>query len=136
MRPFVLRLSAPAMKATNSARLDRIAIVLSALCLVHCIALPLALVVGGVFGGWLGDTETQVHWLLLALALPVSAIALYRGYRRHKQALTPWLGGVGLVLMFFGVSHLLGPTLEVVLTVIGVLLVLAAHIRNALQHQH
>lgn len=137
--PFYLRISDDLhhywiMK--ESVRLDRLAIFLSGLCLLHCLALPIALIVGGVFGGWLNDTETSMHWILLALALTVSVIALYRGYQRHRNALTPWLGGIGLTLMFVGVAHILSADLEVIFTVVGVLLVLVAHARNALGHTH
>ena len=110
--------------------LDRAAIFLSGLCLLHCIAVPLALVLGPLLGGWLQNTETQVHWVLLALALPISAIALQRGFRRHHSWLTIILGYTGLLLMFIGVSHWLGEAWEIALTVTGVSLLLMAHVRN------
>ena len=78
-----------------------------------------------------------MHWLLLALALPISAIALARGYSRHHSILTLLLGGMGLALMFIGVSHVIGETWEIALTVTGVSSLLVAHIRNLLgAHQH
>ena len=114
--------------------LDRIAILLSGLCLLHCLALPFAALFGSVFGGWLLDTETGVHWLLFALALPVSLWALIRGYRAHSGGFNLALGIAGLLAMFLGVSHWLGEQYEVMLTVVGVIAVIIAHVRNALAH--
>ncbi|NKC00591.1 MAG: MerC family mercury resistance protein [Pseudomonadales bacterium] len=112
--------------------LDRWAIVLSGICLLHCLALPFAVLLGPVLGQWLLDTETNVHWLLLALALPISFWALRRGYKSHRSLVTLTSGSIGLLLMFLGVSHLAGELLEVPFTVVGVVAVMFAHIRNTI----
>lgn len=118
--------------AVPSATLDRVAIMLSGVCLVHCLAVPFALLLGPFLGGWLAETETTMHWVLLALAAPVSLAALTRGSRTNLG-----IGIAGLGLMFVGVSHLAGVVLEVALTTIGVLLLIVAHARNLLgQHRH
>ncbi len=114
--------------------LDRSAIALSGLCLLHCLALPFALLLGPLLGTWLSESETQVHWVLFGLAIPISSVALWRGFRRHHNLLTVLLGAGGLLLMFLGVSHLLGESIEIELTVIGVSAVLIAHLRNMLGH--
>jgi hypothetical protein len=111
----------------KESQLDRVAIILSGLCLVHCLALPVALVLGSVFSDWLVATETNAHWILLGLAAPTSIWALGRGFRAHRSHLT-----LGLV----GVSHIAGESWEIALTVIGVTAVLIAHIRNALARKH
>ena len=116
--------------------MDRFAIILSGLCLLHCLAVPFSILLGPVLAGWLDETETSVHWLLLALALPVSVYALLRGYRSHRSILTLCLGGVGLGLMLLGVLHLFGEEYEILLTAVGVIALLAAHIRNLLNHEH
>lgn len=137
MRPFAKRKIMAPIKSGNTDRLDRVAIALSGLCLLHCLAIPVALVAGPLLGQWLIDSETEVHWLLLAMAFPLSVVALFRGYRRHHDRLTLLLGSTGLALMFIGVSHLLGDAWEVLLTVVGVSALLFAHVRNMLGiHQH
>ncbi len=113
------------------------AIFLSSLCLLHCLAIPFALLLGPVLSPWLTSTETQVHWGLLALAAPISVFALGNGFRRHRSHLTLWLGLVGLGFMLLAVTHLLGEQWEIALTVVGVIMVLIAHIRNTLAgHDH
>ena len=117
--------------------LDRAAIFLSSLCLLHCMVVPVALLLGPLLGGWLQNTETQVHWVLLALALPISAVALQRGFRRHHSRATLALGYTGLLLMLVAVMHWLGEAWEVALTVAGVSMLLVAHVRNMLgSHIH
>ncbi len=110
--------------------LDRAAVFLSGLCLLHCLAVPFALLLGSFLGEWLINSETRVHWLLLGLALPISAVALWRGYLRHHSALTVALGCGGLLLMLLGVAHLFGESWEIPLTLVGVTALLFAHIRN------
>ena len=62
-------------------RLDRWAIWLSGACLVHCLAISVAILLLPTLAGILVESETQVHWLFLAGAIPISAIALGSGYR-------------------------------------------------------
>ena len=81
--------------------------------------------------------ETQVHWVLLALAIPLSVFALWLGYKKHHTTSILYIGSAGLVLMFVGVSHILADELEIVLTALGVCLILVAHIRNLIKnHRH
>lgn len=137
MRPLAKRNAMNPFKSSTNTGLDRIAVFLSSLCLLHCLALPFALLLGPLLGDWLQSSETQVHWLLLALALPVSAIALWRGFLKHHSQLTLGLGSIGLLLMFVGVSHLIGEQWEVILTVTGVSALLVAHVRNMMgKHSH
>ena len=104
---------------------------------MHCLALPVALIVAPLLAHWLHESETMAHWILLGSALPISALALWRGYRKHHDWLTIALGSIGLLLMLLGVSHLHEWLHETALTVTGVLLLLWSHLRNLTrQHKH
>ncbi len=116
--------------ARNLARADRWAIGLSALCLVHCLSIPVALLLFPVVAHNLIDHQSWVHWALLALALPLSAYALLTGYRRHRYRPVLILGGIGISLMFIGVGHLAGLQWELPLTVAGAALLAYAHVEN------
>lgn len=115
--------------------LDRWAIVVSGLCVIHCLAIPLTLVLMPAFSTGLAEDQTLTHWLLLALALPISVMALWSGHRQHPSKLTLALGTSGLILLTLGVSHWLGEASEIPLTVAGGLGLIAAHWRN-LRHKH
>jgi hypothetical protein len=112
--------------------LDRCGVTLSCICLVHCVALPLviallpAIATASPRDGW-------VHPVMIGFALPISGLALYRGYRTHRQ-LTPLLSGcAGLVLLGVGIMGQ-GMILEPIATVGGGLLIAAAHLTNWRRH--
>ncbi|MEM7098733.1 MAG: MerC domain-containing protein [Pseudomonadota bacterium] len=123
-------------------RLDRIAIFLSGLCFLHCLALPLAFLLTPLLSDWLHESETVLHWILFGAALPISAIALGRGYMGHKDRAghkdrwTIILGSIGLLLMLIGVSHITSLAGETTLTLSGVMLLMWAHIRNMTRHHN
>ncbi len=110
--------------------MDRFAITLSGLCLLHCLLIPVVLAMAPAFSSLVLGTETTVHWVFLGMAVPTSVWALWRGYGRcqHLRALV--LGIAGLLVMFLGVSHLFDPRLEVPLTLVGVTMVVVAHVLN------
>ena len=107
--------------------LDRAGVLLSGLCLVHCLA-GLGLVgVLGLGGGVL--LAPQWHEAGLALALVIGALGLGLGFVRHRDGVTLALGmaGLGLMALALAVGH---GAREAILTIAGVSLVASAHIRN------
>lgn len=113
--------------------LDRMGMSLSVLCLIHCLAFPFFILFVPSMD-WLFTNETLVHWILLGLALPVSLVAFGHGLRYHGDWLTLILGGLGLLLLIVGVSHLLGHESEFYLTVPGAFILFVAHVRNWRHH--
>ena len=112
-------------------RLDALGLAISGVCLVHCIALPLAAIVVPAFTLGLDELSDHVfHWLLLGLALPISSLALWRGAVRCGDRRWFWLGSSGLVVMALGVLHVFGARSEVPLTSVGVILLAVAHLKN------
>jgi len=115
---------------------DKVAIGLSLLCLVHCLALPLAVLLAPTLEAALLGTESHVHWVLLGLALPTSCYALWHGYRHHGRRAVPVMGFLGLAVMLLGVSHLTARSLEAPITTVGVVVLLVAHVINLRHHAH
>jgi len=118
--------------ANNQGRLDAIAVVLSGVCMLHCLALPLLLTISPILNVTL-LSETVFHVLLLAFILPTSVIALTIGCRSHKDKITLVLGALGLSILtitaFFG-HQLVGLTGERILSSFGGLILASAHIQN------
>lgn len=112
--------------------MDTAAVVLSGVCMLHCLALPIALTILPIVNVTLLD-ESTFHLIMMTVILPVSVIALSIGCRQHKDRLTLVLGSVGLVILtltaIFG-HDLLGLTGERIVTSIGGLILAAAHIQN------
>ena len=108
-------------------RLDRVGVLLSGLCAVHCLlGLLLVSVLG--FGGEL-FLAPEIHRVGLALAVVVGTVTIGLGVRRHGQLGPLLIGAFGIALMSAALLAGHGAA-EVVLTIAGVALVAAAHIRN------
>lgn len=118
------------MNGDGHAKFDQLGLLLSASCLLHCLALPIAVLTAPSLAMWLGETETAVHWALFVVAAVVSGVALYSGYRRHGIVLVLAVGGVGLLVMAVAAAHLFGGSLEAALTLIGASIVALAHVVN------
>lgn len=114
---------------------------LSALCLVHCLALPLLLAVLPVLLGSFVSGEAFHRWMLLAV-VPTSAWALIGGVGRHGVRAPLMIAAVGIALLtlaaFGGSWFGLPESGDTGLTVVGGLLLAAAHSWNvaALHHGH
>lgn len=114
------------------ARLDRIGVLLSGLCLIHCVAGLFLVGMLGFGGGVLLNPD--IHRWGLAFALAIGAATIGMGALRHGRFVPLAVGGTGLGLMAGAVAVGHGNA-EVVLTVCGVVLVAAAHVIN-MRHAH
>jgi hypothetical protein len=112
-----------------SSRLDRIAVTLSGLCVVHCFATAVLLGLLSAAGGFLG--KPIIHEVGLSLAMILGAIALGRGIREHGFVLPSLVGATGLGIMAAALTmHESG--LEPVYTVIGVSILALGHRLNVM----
>ena len=109
------------------ARLDRIGIVLSGLCAVHCLAGVVLVTVMGLGGGILLDPS--IHRIGLAIALVVGGATIGISALKHGRILPLALGTAGLTLMALALwtGH---SAYEAALTICGVALVALAHVLN------
>ncbi len=108
-------------------RLDRVGVLLSGLCALHCIA-GLLLVAGLGLGGELLFAP-EIHRVGLALAIVVGGITLVLGVVRHGDPRPLQIGaaGLGLMIVALVVGH---GSAEAFLTIGGVTLLAWAHLRN------
>lgn len=87
-----------------SRHFDRIAIALSAICIVHCLAIPLVVAVLPLAALGLGGGH--FHGLMLWLVVPVSVLGFALGYRVHRRPDIVAIG-VGAVALL-GVAGIYG----------------------------
>ena len=112
--------------------LDRSAIGLSFLCVLHCLAVPLTLILMPSLAA-LPIADERVHLLLVLLVLPTSTVALTLGCRQHglKHILAWGLTGIAILVLAAGLGEeFLGEYGEKMLTVVGSVLVAVGHILN------
>lgn len=113
-------------------RLDRVGILLSGLCALHCLA-SIVLVAGLGLGGQF-FLAPEIHRFGLLFAVLIAAIAIGWGALRHRMAAPFVIAMTGLTFMGGALAVPHGYK-EAVLTIIGVALVSLGHILN-LRHAH
>lgn len=120
-------------KSIATSRLDRIAMGLSGLCLVHCVATAVLLGLLASAGSLLG--KPIIHEVGLVLAMLIGAIALGRGVREHGFILPAAVGVTGLCVMGYALTlHESG--LEPIFTMTGVMILALGHRLNGMAAQH
>jgi len=113
--------------AIRSEKIDRLAIGLSGLCLVHCIASAVFLAMLASAGGLLLDPI--VHEVGMMLALGLGIVGLGRGIVAHGFMLPAAIGSLGLGIMA-GALTLDHDGLTTVYSVVGVLTLALGHDLN------
>lgn len=111
---------------------DQIGIWASGLCVVHCLLMPVVLSLSAVSAHFL-PSEERTHRVLAISIACIGALALVKGYRRHKKRRIPLLMAIGLAFIFGGAwygDHLPSHAAEVAITLIGSGFMIAAHRMN------
>ena len=114
-------------KTALNGSMDRVAIALSGLCLVHCLATSVVLAVLASAGGLL--VSPVVHEIGLTLAIMLGIVALGRGVVEHGFMMPSAVGGLGLGVMS-GALTMPHSGLETVYTIIGVAVLALGHDLN------
>ena len=112
---------------TRVDRLDRIAIGLSGLCMVHCLATAVFFGLLASAGGLLG--AAWVHEVGLTLAMVLGGVALGRGIIEHGFMMPSAVGGLGLGVMA-GALTMPHDGSEALYTVVGVSVLALGHRLN------
>lgn len=113
--------------AIPTTKLDRMAIGLSGLCLVHCLATSVVLAVVASAGGFLGSH--WIHEVGLTLAMAMGFLALGKGIYSHGFAMPSAVGGLGLGVMA-GALTMPHDGTEAIWTMIGVAILALGHRLN------
>lgn len=114
-------------------RLDRIAMGISGLCVIHCIATAVLIGLLASASGFLG--RPIIHEVGLSLAMMIGAFALGRGFLEHGFMLPAAVGAMGLGVMAGALSLPEGGH-EPAYTVAGVLIVALGHRLNIIAAHH
>ena len=113
--------------AINTGRLDRVAMTLSGLCLVHCLGTAVLFAILSAAGGVLGSP--LIHETGLTIAMALGVVALGRGIFEHGFMMPSSVGGLGLGVMA-GALTLPHDGTEALFTVIGVGILALGHQLN------
>ncbi len=111
---------------------DRIGIWTSTACVIHCLVTPFLLSFSAVSAHFLPSEEKTHRTLAVAIAA-LGAIALVRGFRRHRSLRVLALMALGLLFIFGGAywgDRLPSHAAEVLVTMIGSGFMISAHRMN------
>ena len=111
---------------------DRVAIVLSTICIVHCLAMPFVIALLPVAAFTFGS-DGHFHSLMLWFVVPTSVAGFGLGLRVHRRVNIVVMGGVAIAAL--AAAALWGhrawePSVEVLVSVAASVLLAAAHWRN------
>lgn len=117
----------------NSIKLDKFAILLSGVCLLHCLLTPVIVTLAPIISTAVFIDDALFHKLMLWLVLPTSVLALFLGCRKHKKLTIAGTGGLGIAIVigvaFFG-HDLFGLNGEKMATSIGGIVLAFSHYLN------
>ena len=113
---------------------DQFAIAASTVCLIHCLALPILLIlipsITALSTQYFGES---FHILMVICVLPISLIALIKGCKQHRHYQVLYFGILGLIILCLApvLGHgLHNEMLEKTLTTIGALQMVFIHLWN------
>ena len=117
----------------RSTSLDKFAVLLSGICILHCLITPIAITLLPIISLNAFFEDILFHKMMLWLVLPTSCIALIIGCRQHRNWLIAGTGIAGMsilvVIAFFG-HDLLSHFGEKVMTMVGGIILAISHILN------
>lgn len=117
----------------KSTSLDRLGILLSGICVIHCLLAPIALTMLPIIGLNSFVEDLLFHRLMLWLVLPTSIIALTIGCRQHRDFRILGTGALGMIILILVAilgHEILSPPMEKILTTVGGVVLAISHILN------
>lgn len=118
-------------------------VVISSLCILHCLAIPIVIVIFPALSLKIFPQEDVTHAVLLAFILGVAGLAFVSGYRVHGNwRPVAWLvAGLALAVYATFFAHAqLGHTWEPIIAIVGSLCLVRAHYLNHIckkcEHDH
>ena len=84
----------------NHSRVDRIGILASILCAIHCALTPVLLILLPTFGkAW---AHPSTHWGMAIVVIPIAVFMMRKGYQKHKRRWVVATGSVGIAFIIVG----------------------------------
>lgn len=118
---------------TNSEFLDKFAVLLTGICIVHCLIAPIAITLLPIITLSSMVEDILFHQMMLWLVLPSSLFALFIGCKKHRNFAIVATGMLGLAILVTValLGHdVLSITQEKIFTIVGGLVLAASHVMN------
>ena len=86
---------------------DKIGVIASIICAIHCIATPFLLLVTPAFGSvW---SHPSTHFVMALIVIPIAALMMAKGYKRHRKK---WILRIGSAGILFIVAGTIAPVIQ------------------------
>ena len=106
-----------------------IGIILSLVCIIHCLAIPLTVLIIGIDSlTSLTYQDTIIHEVLFIMVFLIYIIVFPKSYKNYQDINTLLIASIGIISLFLGLFQ--KENIAIILTVFGALLILAAHYKN------
>ena len=120
-------------KNIKSGAWDKLGIVLSGACVIHCLAMPILFLFFPVVTSKFLPEEDMTHAIFLGFILGIAGVAFVTGYRKHRnyRPIIWMLFGITLIVYSTYVAHdQMGHYWEPIIAIIGSLGLIRAHQLN------
>ena len=81
---------------------DRIGVIASVLCAIHCAIAPVLLLFAPAFGRWWAHPAS--HWIVALFVVPLAGVMVARGFRIHRKHWVMASGATGILLILAGAA--------------------------------
>jgi len=112
----------------NHHRLGKLSVIASAVCLIHCIALPLLLPILPLIGMSFLSSEKVEIWIMIGVLFAAGASLLIGFFKYHQKLFPVYLFAVSAVLMIY--SRTLQHDMGHFVLAAGAIFMTMAHIAN------
>ncbi|MDF3129687.1 MerC domain-containing protein [Kiritimatiellaeota bacterium B1221] len=94
--------ASPSTPAAYTSQADRVGVIASVLCAIHCAATPFILIVMPSVGRiW---SHPASHWIAAAWVVPLASVMVWRGFRRHRKKWIVFTGLLGMSFVLVGAA--------------------------------
>lgn len=120
------------LEPVKHTRADLVGMLLSFVCMLHCLLLPVVVVLGIASEQWFVNDD-WTHIIMLGIVIPISGIALIGGWLRHRRLVVLGLGITGIALLAVAALYMhdhVGVWADAIVTSLGGGILAVAHLRN------
>ena len=89
-------------ESATEKKVDRLGVLLSAFCAIHCMATPFVFLLLPAFGKTWAHPAT--HWIAAAFVIPIAIAMVARGFKRHGRKWVIATATAGILLILAGAA--------------------------------
>jgi len=117
-------------------QIEKIGVVASLLCGVHCLLTPLIVVAAPSLSVHFADNPEIEHWLILFSLVSSFSVLGFDAFRGHKSIIPLCIAAFGWALTLFSHHPAIGPDIHLIMSIVGGVIIAFAFLRNWQMRRH